>query len=323
MVLVGVPTGVLAILAQLTEQIPVLGSTAVQDVLFYASVVFGPALLGYLTVSLAMLPAWRELKDIEVSAWSGVRNTTRGYVATVAPKFGLFVLGMTLSPGIAVVVGTAVAYTIYAVSSPWVFERLNDSRPLDADERERLGETADRDVPIRVVNASDVKESQGFAVGVVPGFRRVYLTDFLLDELTATEVRAVTEHEFAHFHRGHLLVRMVVSGLLVVGIAATIAEASAWSLFLAVVVGIPYWLALAAASRWTEYDADRQAATAESATAMAGALDALGEHNLLRREHNVLDALLETHPSIERRTARLGADENNSTSQTETTDSPV
>lgn len=322
-VFVGIPTGLLALMDWATGQIPVVGSTSVQPVFFFATVLFGPAMAGYVVVSLGTLPAWRDLKDVDVSAWDGARNTTRWYVATLGPQFGLVVLGTTLPAGVAVVVGTALAYCIYTAASPWLFERLNDSRPLTPDERDRLGSVADRDVPIRVVDASETKHAQGFATGVVPGFERVYLTDFLLEELSTEQCRAVAEHEFAHLDRRHLLLRGAVYGLFVVGVASVIAEASAGRLSLVALVVVPVWLAHAAISRRTEYDADRQAATREDATAMVGALDALGEHNLLRRESTVLGSLLGRHPDIERRTARLRDGDAGADVEAATTDSSI
>lgn len=305
MVLVGIPTGLLNVLDHLTSLIPVLGSTPVQPALFYTSVVFGPMLLGYLVVTLATLPAWRQLKDIDLSARAAVQNATRRYVVAVGPKLGLFLLAVTLPSGLAVALGTASMFAVYRVASFWLTERLNDTRALDPDERDRLGPVAERGVPIRVMNASDEKQAQGFAVGVVPGNRCIYLTDFLFDDLSDEQVRAIAEHELAHIQRGHLALRGVLTGLLVTGIAVTIADASVGTVLLAAAIGVPYWLVYAAVARWTEYDADRVAADGESAAAMAGALDDIAERNLLPREQNFLDAIASKYPSVERRTARL------------------
>lgn len=304
-VVAGIPTGLLDALDILTEQIPVLGSTAVQPALFYVSVVFGPMLVGYVVVNLATLPAWRQLKDTDISAPSAVRTTTLSYFATVGPKLGVVLLAITLPPGPVLAVSTASAYVVYTAASPWLFERLNDTRALPPDERDCLEDVIDSDVPVRIVDASDAKEAQGFAVGIVPGFRRIYLTDYLLDELPDAQVRAVAEHELAHVRRGHHIPRNVLSGLLVVGAGTVIAHASVQALLLAAVVGVPYWLVLAAVYRWTEYDADRVAADGEDGVAMAEALNAIAERNLLPREQNLVDALLSRYPSVERRTARL------------------
>lgn len=304
-VLVGIPTGLLNALDHLTTVIPVLGSTPAQPALFYTSVVFGPMLSGYVVVALATLPAWRQLKNVDVSARSAARNATRRYVVAAGPKLGLFLLAITLPSNLAIALGTASVFAVYRVASLWLTERLNDIRALDPDERDRLGTVADRGVPIRVMEARDEKQAQGFAVGVVPGSRCVYLTDFLFDDLSDERVRAIAEHELAHIQRGHLVLRGALMGLLVVGIAVTIANASVGTVLLAAAAGVPYWLVYAALARWTEYDADRVAASGESAAAMAGALDDIAERNLLPREQNFFDALASKHPSVERRTAKL------------------
>lgn len=306
-VLAGIPTGLLRLLDDLTKQIPVLGQTPVQTPLFYTSIVFGPVLVGHVVVSLATLPAWQQLKDGDLTVRSAVRNATVWYVDFVVPKFALFLLAMAFPPGPVLAFSTASAFLVYVAGTPWLVERLNDTRPLDADERDRLGEVADRAVPIRVVDASDANEAQGFTAGIVPGYRRVYLTDRLLEELPDEQVKAIAEHEFAHLDRWHAVPRKTLSGLLVVGVALVIAEVSFEGLLLAATVGVPYWLVVAAVARWTKYDADRVAADREGATAMAGALDALAEHNLVPREHAFVGGLLSTYPSIERRTARLRA----------------
>lgn len=304
-VLAGIPTGLLELLDYLTQQVPMLGSTPLQNPLFFASVVFGPALVGRVVVALATLPAWRRLKGVDRSVGATVRHATIAYCAFVGPKFGLFLLASAFPPGPVLVLVVVSAFLVYTACSPWLFERLSDTRPLSPEERDRLGAIAERPVPIRVVVAGDTNEARGVAVGIVPGYRRVYLTDGLLDELPDEQVKAIAEHEFAHFDWRHYVPRKILSGLLVVGAALVIAEASVEGLLLAAALGIPYWLVLAAVARWTEYEADRAAADGQSAAAMAGALDALAEHNLLPREHDFVGGLLSRYPSIDRRTAKL------------------
>lgn len=304
-VFVGIPTGLLAVLDVLTQRIPVVGSRPIQNALFSTSVVFGPVLAGHVVVTLATLPLWRELKDIDVSARSAVRNATVRYAAFVGPKLGLFLLAGAFEPGLTLVAVTAAAYVVYEAVAPVLVERLNDTRALDPDERDVLGEIADREIPVRVIDASDAKEAQGYAAGVVPGRRCVYLTDFLLDELPDAEIRAVAEHEFAHLRRGHLPLRKGLYCLLVVGVALVIADLSVEGLLLLALFGIPLWLVIAAVVRWTEYDADRAAAEAASPDAMAWALDILAERNLIPREYGRVGGLLSKHPSTERRTTKL------------------
>lgn len=304
-VLAGIPTGLLHVLDYATQQIPVVGSTPVQNALFSTSVVFGPVLAGHVVVSFATLPAWRQLKDVDVSARSTVRDATVSYTAFVGPKLGLFLLAGALAPGPVLVLATTAAFVVYEAAAPWLVERLNDARALDLDERDVLGAIADRNVPIRVIDANDAKVAQGFAVGVAPGYRRVYLTDYLFDELPDAQVRAVAEHEFAHLEPGRFVPRTTLFGLLVIGAALLIADASVEGLLIAAVLAIPYWMVLAAAFRRTEYAADRVAGEAEGTAAMAGALDVLAERNLIPREHGLIGGLLSRHPSIERRTERL------------------
>lgn len=304
-VIAGVPTGLLKVLVLATQRIPVFGFTSARPALLYTSVLFGPVLVSYVVVSIAMLPAWRELKDVDISARSTARDTTLSYLLTFGPKWSVFVLAITLPPGPALAVGIASAYVVYTATEPWLFERVNDTRALSPDERERLNGISDRDVPVRVVDASDAKEAQGFAIGFVPGFRRVYLTDYLLEELPDAEVRAVTEHEFGHLRRGHLVLRNSLSALLLAGGGMAIAYASTDVFLVAAVAAVPCWLMLAAVCRWTEYDADRIAADCEGGAAMSGALDAIAERNLLPRQQNLVDALVSKHPSVEKRTARL------------------
>lgn len=67
-VIAGVPTGLLKVLVLATQRIPVFGFTSARPALLYTSVLFGPVLVSYVVVSIAMLPAWRELKDVDISA---------------------------------------------------------------------------------------------------------------------------------------------------------------------------------------------------------------------------------------------------------------
>jgi STE24 endopeptidase len=94
---------------------------------------------------------------------------------------------------------------------PILLRRLWKTRPLGAGTlRERLTALSARaGLPVREIL---VWETRGVVVnaavsGWIPGYRYVFLTDGLIDRLTAEEIEAVFGHELGHIRRRHLLLR--------------------------------------------------------------------------------------------------------------------
>ncbi len=111
-------------------------------------------------------------------------------------------------------------------------------------------------------------------VGLVPGFRRVFLTDELLRQFDRHEIRAIYRHEMGHIVFHHLWIRniLLLGPLLAVCLLAclmsgvdgwplAVAGLPDWTLWIPTVAGIVAWLALLVVPvvRRSELQADRYA----------------------------------------------------------------
>lgn len=118
---------------------------------------------------------------------------------------------------------------------PVLLRRLWKTRPLEMGElRERLTHLAARaQLPIRQILVWETRGSVVNAAvsGWVPGYRYVFLTDGLIDRLTAEEIEAVFGHELGHIRRRHLLLRglaMVAPLSLLMGIQLVWPDSETW-----------------------------------------------------------------------------------------------
>jgi len=97
---------------------------------------------------------------------------------------------------------------------PFLLRRLWKTRPLEHGPlRERLTALSVRArLPVRDIL---IWETRGVIVnaavaGWVPGYRYVFMTDGLIDRLTAEQIEAVFGHELGHIRRRHLLLRGLI-----------------------------------------------------------------------------------------------------------------
>jgi Zn-dependent protease with chaperone function len=126
-----------------------------------------------------------------------------------------------------------------------------------------------RPVPVRVWNTGKCLVN-AVVVGLVPGTRRIFLTDELLRQFEQREVCAIFRHELGHIAARHLWLRLLVLVfpiLVACLVAATLAEAgidldagaSSWPLTALFLAGsaVFWWLVAQPVFRWCEESADR------------------------------------------------------------------
>lgn len=156
--------------------------------------------------------------------------------------------------------------------------------------------------------------------------KRIVFFDSLLQSLSASELEAVLAHELGHFKLRHVLKRLaVMSGasllaLAVLGWLVTqpwfyaglgVSRPSAHAALLLFLLAGPVFTfflrpLLAASSRRHEYEADRFAARASSARALASALTKLYRDNASTLTPDpVHSAFYDSHPPAARRVAQL------------------
>lgn len=109
---------------------------------------------------------------------------------------------------------------------------------------------------------TDMKSSNAVVVGFFPGLRALLLTDRLIRDLPAAQLRLIVLHEVAHIRRGHIWLRMlsVVPGWLAAGALMRWLGTEPAMILISNTSAIAATLGLLRLSAHaTEYDADRVA----------------------------------------------------------------
>lgn len=191
-------------------------------------------------------------------------------------------------------------------SGPSILGATAGVRRLSATEADTL---AGYDVPVddvRVLTARGASPT-AFAVGVLPGYRHVCVTERLVETLTPAELAAVVAHERGHLQRYHVLPRIGLPVVFVVGWAAAVSAGLSGAFLGGLALVVPVTLVSFGLSRWTERDADAYVVRHGGGPALADALDRLGRDGHLHRDEPGLRRLLSRHPTLAERVTRLRA----------------
>ncbi|MFB6071843.1 MAG: M48 family metalloprotease [Halobacterium sp.] len=256
-----------------------------------------------LAAHLGTRPAWATVAGRPPDYPSVVRRYLAGATLLATPAFvvvAAWLLAPDGLPGLAVV---ALAALLVVGVLPVAGARLGPVRLPTPSERADVPECA-AGLRVRVLETDRNPVANAVAVGVVPGFRYVFVTDALFETLDDAAVAAVVAHEAGHHRRGHVLARFLATGLalvplflVAVGVLDALLPAAAASGVLLLLAG--------PAVRWTEYDADAYAADRVGAAAMERALATLADRGLLPADRPQLVDAVSLHPAVSARLQRL------------------
>lgn len=149
-----------------------------------------------------------------------------------------------------------------------------------------------------------------YAAGLTAGHGRVFVSTGLLRELDPEDVAAIVRHEHAHLARFHVPLRLGIPCAYAVAWAVDATVFGREGLLVGAALAVPLAYLSVRVARWTEYDADADAARAAGGRfrAALARLDAGGhlgptppDRGRLRR----LFASLSMHPPVSRRLRRL------------------
>lgn len=265
-----------------------------------------PGTASWVGAYMGVYPSMNRVCERTESVGTALGRQARTYFGYVLPVLLLGYAIIFAPPGAGTGLAIAIVYVAYIVTGPVLLSRLNDVRTLDAGERDQFGLAAD-DYPVWVVDTDDTKSAGGLAAGILPGHRVVVLTSHMLATLSPTTIRAVVEHERAHHRRGHIVGRTLLLAL-AMGVAAGWLSLHPGTWYVVLVITVLLSPAYFAVARWTERDADREAAERYDGPALADALTELYRVNLLPESPEGFRALLTTHPSLASRVDFLGGE---------------
>ncbi len=289
---------------------------------------FAPFLLVLAASTAALIPYDRQLRGTQQSTRAGTGQAVRAIALILVPVMLWQVLLVFLPPldGWVVLPVVAVFALAMAVVGPLLTNSVLTTAPLPPQLRERVlracAEQGLRVRDVRMIDTRGGKVANAAISGILPQLRSVFLTDRLVEILDDDELDAVLAHEIAHGKGHHLLLKLVGALaplgalMLLFGIAGepllrALPEGRAGLLALPLIpvlmVGVVL-LAQGVLGVALEKRADDHAARTAGARPLAAALEKLAEANKMKRRTGWLWNVLQQHPGLEQRLARLHAE---------------
>ena len=199
--------------------------------------------------------------------------------------------------------GFVAVATVLTAIRPLVVDREKSTRKPTRAEHERLisGIDGAHRVRLRITERSPgTVPARARALGIIPGYQYVFISDQLLESLSESASRAIMAHEIAH-HRGwHPLLRVVLLAVALIGWPLAIAMDVPYALVGGVGVFPLYVLLVCLIERQTEYCADEYAGKHVGYEPVINALQYLKKTQSDQQQRR-LAGLLTTYPSFDER----------------------
>lgn len=281
------------------------------------TVALAPFVCGvWLASSLATEPVVRDLMNIPYDPLVYLADWGKSAVFRVGRYWVAGVVLLTLAPAVVqrpLLGGVVVALlmTVDQFLRPLAIRVFNDTGAVPGEVGREVTEFCDRqDLSvrgIRLLGTDDDRHADALAAGFA-GYYWVFLTDDLLGEFDAEEIRALVAHELGHVRHRHFR-KQVLFTLGYWALAFTAAVRASLGLWAFVAAAWVYRFGMRWLAHGQEYQADEYAATATSPDALVGALDRVGSVNSALGNGGIAHDYGASPPAIEDRIARLREDE--------------
>ena len=217
----------------------------------------------------------------------------------------------------------ALLTSLFGCVIPFIMSWIWKGKPLkDETLRQRLQQLAQKaGIPYRNIILLQTKSSKlanAWVAGILPRWRSVFITDYLLEHLYPDEIEAVFAHELGHLKHQHLLkqVAWIVLGfggqlalirlsLLLFGFLTGIPSWLYWALFMGVNLGVILLLVQFGLMRFwrrMEFEADAYAAElTQQPKVFLQALRKLIQLNDAPEDLDKFNEMLSTHPNFKAR----------------------
>ena len=271
----------------------------------------------------AWLRIEREVFHSTLTARKLFLSNARIRLITSVPIF-LLVLGFLLFPQLAEL-GFGLSFSYLALlailspllmrlSYPTVKNRESLLEELRTEMQERSGIKI---ASIGIIDEATGRISNAFATGLLPSYRRIYVTKNLLEKSSPEELKAILAHELGHFHR-HDVARRVGLSLVIIWLLQFFLnlleemlpfpqENFGVTLLLWFLVGVPLFTVIIGwRSRKAEFAADRYAAQLTGdPKIVAQALEKIHQQSAIPSNFGRFYRFFLGHPSLEERRRAL------------------
>jgi STE24 endopeptidase len=307
----------------ITSYFIALGKTSALLILIFY---FGAVCLTFVSAELGALPVERKIRKIEIDTKGVTDTTTRHLILIFLPIFFWILIVANLPSTI--MKNYVLMFFIFLVFlasimtfSSYVILFLGKAKKLSNEKlrNELLALAKDFGVKIKDVVCIDLygpKAANAGITGILPRFRYIFLTNYLLEKFDENEIKAVVAHELAHAKKRHLIYQGLMAVLwfiLWICVIYLLKKLHVFSILegkygFLVFMGIffatyiSYLLLIhARLSLRFEKEADKLAAEFVGKENMIKALEKLAKTNLLPKRTGKLFNLINLHPSIEER----------------------
>jgi STE24 endopeptidase len=274
-------------------------------------------------VLLVVSRSYRRVRHIDMSPKERRRKSVRA-LALVVPLIlwvvvRAYLVGSDGSEAVRVA-GSILLLVAFVLLVPYTLLIAADTTRLPSDLRARLLELCRaqglRVRDVRLMQSRSQKVANAFFLGLIPWFRYIVISDYLVDQLDEDELHAVVAHEIAHGKRHHLLLRLI-AGLVIaavltgglIGILLLLRDLSPLWVLVAVPLILPVAIlgAHGIISIRLEQKADDFAADVVGLDPTIRALEKLADLNMMKRRTGRIWNVLTQHPAVQQRVDRLQA----------------
>jgi len=315
----------LGALDRIMEFVSVLTSDIFAGAILFMTIAIAPLLLSIMLTILVALRIDIDVKKAEVKTGEAVTSLMKFFVLVILPIIAwagliLHIPENILSETWAVIIIFAVFVLFIFAISPYLVFWLEKSKPVD----ERLKKDLIDFCESLGVKIRDIKETgkKGYKIanagvsGILPNYRYIFLTEYLLENFSTDEIKAVIAHEIGHIKGKHLIINAILTvgwlvfwmgivyGLQRFGIRLFESDAVFFAVFFLALFSYNLLIEARVALR-NEFKADEFAAKVAGKETVMRALEKLSELNMTPKKTGKWFNLLNLHPSIEERIEHL------------------
>jgi Zn-dependent protease with chaperone function len=268
-----------------------------------------------------VVTAYRQIREIEKAGWRRRLRLLRGALIMIPVGLMLPLLREGLGGGPVAHFGSLIIFMVLmGAAIPLVIRFSSPLAELPAERRDRFLRLCERaGVRVRdihVIDSRREKVANALIAGIVPRWRRIFITNYLMDEFSDDEIEAVLAHEIGHGKHHHTLIK-IGPPIAIFGLWMTLpslqdaAGGVSPALRTALAIALPllllavHFTLIGNVSIKLEYKADEYAAGLVGVDAMKRALMKLADTNMAKRKTGRIWNVLSQHPAIDDRIQRL------------------